>query len=96
MIVRFLSKSIIMTKQQKVQTGLINTLKSNNKQKMILTGVLAGVAIGGVIALMLSSNKNDSLKEKVGDWFCDLLENSKDKFGPVASLVKDSMAKIKA
>lgn len=84
-----------MTKQQKVQTGLINTLKSN-KQRTILTGVLAGVAIGGVIALILSSNKNENLKGKVGDWFCDLLENSKDKLGPVASLVRDSMSKIKA
>lgn len=85
-----------MTKQQKVQTGLINTLKGNNKQRTIVTGVLAGVAIGGVIALILSSNKNDNLKAKVGDWFCDLLAHSKDKLDPLASLVKDSMSKIKA
>lgn len=66
------------------------------KQTKILTGILAGVAIGGVIALMVSSDKNDDLKGKVSDWFCDLLESSKDKLGPVGDLVKDTMAKIKA
>lgn len=66
------------------------------KQTKILTGILAGVAIGGVIALVVSSDKNDDLKEKVSDWFCDLLENSKDKLGPVAGLLKDTMTKIKA
>ena len=49
------------------------------KQTKILTGILAGVAVGGVIALMASSDKNDELKGKVKDWFCDLLESSKDK-----------------
>lgn len=49
------------------------------KQAKILTGILAGVAVGGVIALMASSDKNDELKGKVKDWFCDLLESSKDK-----------------
>lgn len=85
-----------MTNQTKTPTGLINTLKTNNKQRMILTGVLAGVAIGGVIALILSSNKNDHLKGKINNWFCDLLESSTDKLGPLAHLVKDSMSKIKA
>ena len=66
------------------------------KQTKILTGILAGVAIGGVIALIVSSDKNDDLKGKVTDWFCDLLESSKDKLGPVADLVKDTMAKVKA
>lgn len=66
------------------------------KQTKILTGILAGVAIGGVIALIISSDKNDDIKGKVNDWFCDLLESSKDKLGPVGNLVKDTMAKIKA
>lgn len=66
------------------------------KQAKILTGILAGVAVGGVIALMASSDKNDELKGKVKDWFCDLLESSKDKLGPVTDLVKDTMTKIKA
>lgn len=65
-------------------------------QTKILTGILAGVAIGGVIALIVSSEKNDDLKGKVSDWLCDLLENSKVKLGPVADLVKDTMAKVKA
>lgn len=66
------------------------------KQTKILTGILAGVAIGGVIALMVSSDKDDDLKGKVSDWFCDLLESSKDKLNPVAGLVKDTLTKIKA
>lgn len=85
-----------MTNQTKTQAGLMNTLKTTNKQRMILTGVLAGVAIGGVIALILSSDKNDNLKEKVNNWFCDLLDNSTDKLGPLVNLAKDTMAKIKA
>ncbi len=77
---------------------MLGFYKSNimTKQTKILTGILAGVAIGGVIALIVSSDKNDDLKGKVTDWFCDLLESSKDKLGPVADLVKDTMAKVKA
>ena len=66
------------------------------KETKILTGILAGVAIGGVIALIISSDKNDDLKAKVSDWFCDLLEDSKDKLDSVGGLVKDTMSKIKA
>ncbi len=66
------------------------------KQTKIITGILAGVALGTAIALVLSSDKNDALKEKVGDWFCDILDSSKDKIGMVGDLVKGSMSKVKA
>ena len=66
------------------------------KQTKILTGILAGVALGGVIALMVSYDKDDELKGKVSDWFCDLLESSKDKLEPIEGLVKDTLTKIKA
>jgi gas vesicle protein len=66
------------------------------KQTKIITGVLAGVAIGTAIALILSSDKNDELKGKIGDWFCDLLDSSKSKLGNVTDLVKDSLTKVKA
>ena len=66
------------------------------KQTKILTGLLAGAALGATIALVLSSHKNDELKAKVSDWFCDLLDNSKNKFGTVSDLVKDTLSKVKA
>jgi gas vesicle protein len=66
------------------------------KQTKILAGLLAGAALGAAIALVLSSDKNNDLKEKVGDWFCDLLDNSKDKLGSVGGLLKDTLSKAKA
>ena len=66
------------------------------KQTKILTGVLAGAALGAGIALILSSDKDSELKDRVSDWFADLLSSSKDKFAGVSDLVKDSIAQIKA
>lgn len=66
------------------------------KQTKILAGVLAGAALGATIALILAADKNDDLKQKATDWFCDLLDNSKDKFGSIGSLVKDTIAKVNA
>lgn len=66
------------------------------KQTKILAGVLAGAALGAVVALVIASDKDDELKGKVSDWFCDLLDNSKDKFSAVSNLVKDTVAKVKA
>jgi gas vesicle protein len=66
------------------------------KQTKILAGLLAGAALGAAIALVLSSDKNNDLKEKVGDWFCDLLDNSKDKLGSVGGLLKETLSKAKA
>ena len=66
------------------------------KQTKILAGLLAGAAIGAVLALVIASDKDDELKGKVGDWFCDLLDGSKDKLGVVSSLVKETVAKVKA
>jgi gas vesicle protein len=66
------------------------------KQTKILAGLLAGAALGAAIALVLSSDKNDDLKEKVGDWFCDLLDSSKGKMGAVGTLLKETISKVKA
>lgn len=66
------------------------------KQTKILTGVLAGVALGAVVALVVSGDSKNELKEKVGDWFAGLLDASKDKFAGVSNLVKDTVAKVQA
>jgi len=66
------------------------------KQTKILTGLLTGAAVGATIALVVSSNKNSDLKEKLSDWFCDILNSSKDKFGIVENLLKSKLAKNKA
>lgn len=64
------------------------------KQTKILTGLLAGVALGTAAVLVLSSDKNDALKQKVSDWFCDLLNSSKDKLAAVSGMVKETMTKV--
>lgn len=66
------------------------------KQTKLIAGLLAGAAVGSAIALVLASDKNDTLKQKASDWFCDLLESSKNKFGSVKNLLNDSLAKVKA
>ncbi len=66
------------------------------KETKIIAGILAGAALGAVVVLALSSDKGDDLKEKVSDWFCDLLDSSKDKLTGVADKVKDKLAEIKA
>ena len=66
------------------------------KQTKILTGLLAGAALGAVVALVIAADKDDELKGKVTDWFCDLLDSSKDKLNAVGNLVKDNLAKVKA
>lgn len=66
------------------------------KQTKIISGILAGVALGAAVALILSSDKSDNLKEKVGDWFCDLLDSSKDKLNTLAGSAKDTVSKVKA
>ena len=66
------------------------------KNTKILTGLLAGAAIGAGIALVLASDKNNELKDKMSDWFVDLLDNSKDKIADASDLVKGAIAKVKA
>lgn len=66
------------------------------KQTKILAGLLAGAALGAVVALVITADKDDELKGKVSDWFCDLIDSSKDKFSGVGNLVKDTIAKVKA
>lgn len=66
------------------------------KQTKIVTGLLAGAALGAGIALLLASTKNDDLKQKASDWFCDLLSNSKNKAGLFGKLIAESLTKVKA
>lgn len=65
------------------------------KQTKILTGLLAGAALGAAIALVLSSDKSDDIKEKVSDWFCDLMNSSKDKLGSLSGLLNSKVSKVK-
>jgi len=65
------------------------------KQTKILAGLLAGAALGAVVALVIASDKDDELKGKVSDWFCDLLDSSKDKLANITGTVKDKLANVK-
>jgi gas vesicle protein len=64
------------------------------KQTKVLTGLLAGVALGAVVALVITSKKDGKFKDKVSDWLCDLLEGSKDKFAKTMSKAKDEVTKM--
>ena len=59
----------------------------------ILTGLLAGAALGAVVALVLSTDKGDDLKGKVSDWLCDVLDSSKEKLSGITDLVKNTVSK---
>jgi len=63
------------------------------KETKIIAGVLAGAALGAAVALILSSDKNDEIKNNISDWFADLLDSSKDKISHVADSVKDTISK---
>lgn len=66
------------------------------KQTKILSGVLAGIALGAVVAMVLSSDKNSDMKNKINDWLCDITRKSKDKLSGVADMVKEKADKMKA
>ncbi|RZM29259.1 MAG: YtxH domain-containing protein [Pedobacter sp.] len=63
------------------------------KETKIIAGVLAGAALGAAVALILSTDKNDEIKNNISDWFSDLLDSSKGKLSHVADSVKDSISK---
>ena len=76
------------------RTHLINiTMKKETK---IIAGVLAGAALGAAVALILSSDKNGEMKDKMSDWFCDLLDASKEKLADVTDQVRDTISKVRA
>ena len=66
------------------------------KETKIIAGLLAGAALGAAIALILASDKDGEMKDKVCDWFCDLLDSSKEKLVDAAGHVKDTIAKVRA
>ena len=85
-----------MTNQMKTPTRIMGTIKNNSKRRIIVTGLLAGVAVGTAILLALKSDNKDVLKQKVSDWFSDLFANSKDKLGMIGNLAKETLVKAKA
>jgi glycerol uptake facilitator-like aquaporin len=77
----------------------IYKIKNNitmKKETKIIAGVLAGAALGAAIALILASDKNEEMKDKVSNWFCDLIDASKDRIADVTDQVKDTISKVRA
>ncbi|WEK19441.1 MAG: YtxH domain-containing protein [Candidatus Pedobacter colombiensis] len=66
------------------------------KETKIIAGVLAGAALGAAIALILSTDKGEDVKDKISDWFCDILDASKEKLADVTDHVKDTISKVRA
>ncbi|WP_129715114.1 YtxH domain-containing protein [Pedobacter sp. SYP-B3415] len=64
------------------------------KETKILTGVLAGAALGAVAALLITTSKNDNITSKVSDWFCDLFDSSKDKISHLADKVTSAASDV--
>lgn len=83
-----------MMKQTTTPTAM-TTIKNNNEHRLLITGLLAGAALGAVIALILTSEKNDDYKQKASDWFCDLLSSSKDNLANVGDILKEKLANAK-
>jgi len=65
------------------------------KETKIIAGVLAGAALGAAVALILSTDKGGEVKDKMTDWFCDLLDASKEKLADVTDQVKETIAKVR-
>lgn len=66
------------------------------KETKIIAGLLAGAALGAAVALILTTDKGDDLKETVSDWLADLIDASKDKIANAADSVKESFSKVTA
>lgn len=66
------------------------------KETKIVAGLLAGAALGAAVALILSTDKGDDLKESVSEWLADLIDASKDKIASATSSAKDVISKVKA
>ncbi len=66
------------------------------KETKIIAGVLAGAALGAAVALILSNDRSGEMKDKMSEWFSDLLELSKDKLADVTDQIKDTIANAKA
>lgn len=85
-----------MIKQSTLPKGLMKTIKNSGEHRLLITGLLAGVAVGAAIALILTSDKNNEYKQKASDWFCDLLSSSKDNLASVGDILSQKIAKTKA
>lgn len=66
------------------------------KETKIIAGVLAGAALGAAVALILSSDKTGDMKDKMSEWFSDLMEASKEKLADVTDQVRETIAKVRA
>ncbi|WP_443937649.1 YtxH domain-containing protein [Pedobacter sp. MW01-1-1] len=65
------------------------------KETKIIVGVLAGAALGATVALVLSSNGKNEIKDKVSNWLADLLDASKAKIADLADKASDVAGKVK-
>lgn len=66
------------------------------KETKIVAGLLAGAALGAAVALILSTDKGDELKENITDWLADLIDSSKDKISDLTDSVKETVSKVNA
>eukprot|EP01133_Synstelium_polycarpum_P013192 gene13192-15502_t len=64
------------------------------KETKIIAGLLAGAALGAAIALILSTDKGEDLKESVTDWFADLIDSSKDKLAHPMKIAFHGAARV--
>lgn len=67
---------------------------SNNTGKL-LTAILAGAAIGGVLGILFAPDKGSETRKKISDKSHDLTDAVKDKFGKIVDKFKKEVEAIK-
>lgn len=64
------------------------------KQSKIVAGVLAGVAVGATVGLILYTNHSNGLKEKASDLLSNLMLTGKDKLASLADKIRSRVSEI--
>jgi gas vesicle protein len=65
-----------------------------NNSKVLL-GILAGVAIGGALGILLAPDKGTETRRKIIEKGNDLTGSIKDKFGDIVDGVKENFSRAK-
>lgn len=69
---------------------ILKTLRIMTNQGKILTGLFAGAAVGAVIALIMCSDKENEIKNKISDWASDVVNHTKDLISKTKSKASDT------
>lgn len=66
------------------------------KQSKIVAGVLAGVAVGAAVGLLLYTDRNNGINERISNLFSNLMLTGKDKISDLADKVRTQVSGVAA